>query len=584
MKKSRIISISDDIGNVFQDKGVAVQFVSHFQNFLGTCDEVFHMEMSDCLFKNKVDAESALHMIREVSNEEIKVALFDIKDDKAPRPDGFTSKFFKSSWEIIGKDLCAASAFIKGRQICDNIMLAQELMCGYMIKNKVARCAFKVDTQKAYDTVSWEFLETCLLKFSFHKVMVGWIMINNEKRFKYHWRCMEMKIVNLYFADDLMMFFHGDVILASVLKRAMDEFCLSSGLRPSMAKSTVYFGNVTDEIKKEIKMVMPFNEGCLPVRYLGIPLDANMISRSDCILLLDKVRKRIEDWRNKDLSFAGRLQLIASVLGSVNNSLFMNTKVADLVIGDKWNWPRNWNMRIKDVLGTQVPKINSEIDDKVVWVNKKGKVKDFCVSEVWNGIRDSSAKVIWHEHVWFTQCVPTLSFVLCMAIKAKLKTQDRISRWLNIQDMSCPFCKRLVWGATVYFIWQERNIRLFGNGGRSGVELFKVIFESVRSRLIGLKLKVTPDVINAVESFVLKAYGATSATGAELVKRCRCLTSWSMILTGSSMKCNLSSTWISSSGIAKGSSANHFFKFETSYYELCLISLGVQDDRQLFLL
>nr|GFB38376.1 ribonuclease H-like domain-containing protein [Tanacetum cinerariifolium] len=43
----------------------------------------------------------------------------------------------------------------------------------------------------------------------------------------------------------------------------------------------------------------------------------------------------------------------------------------------------------------------------------------------------------------------------------------------------------------------------------------------------------------------------------------RRLTSRSMISTGSLTKCSLSSTWISSSGIARGSSAKHFFKFET---------------------
>ncbi|GKF53407.1 RNA-directed DNA polymerase, eukaryota, reverse transcriptase zinc-binding domain protein, partial [Tanacetum coccineum] len=36
----------------------------------------------------------------------------------------------------------------------------------------VARCTFKVDIQKAYDTVSWDFLETCLLSFGFHQTMV----------------------------------------------------------------------------------------------------------------------------------------------------------------------------------------------------------------------------------------------------------------------------------------------------------------------------------------------------------------------------------------------------------------------------
>nr|GEW33316.1 hypothetical protein [Tanacetum cinerariifolium] len=62
--------------------------------------KTFPIDMPEDLFKNKVDPESALHMIREVSKYEVKVTLFDIKDDKAPRPDGFTSKFFKASWDL----------------------------------------------------------------------------------------------------------------------------------------------------------------------------------------------------------------------------------------------------------------------------------------------------------------------------------------------------------------------------------------------------------------------------------------------------------------------------------------------------
>ncbi|PWA51294.1 Phytosulfokine [Artemisia annua] len=59
--------------------------------------------------------------------------------------------------------------------------------------------------------------------------------------------------------------------------------------------------------------------------------------------------------------------------------------------------------------------------------------------------------------------------------------------------------QRLVLGASVYFLWQERNVRLFSNYGRSENELFKIIVESVRSRIMGLKLQVTTDVIKAVK-------------------------------------------------------------------------------------
>ncbi|GJS50787.1 hypothetical protein Tco_0624149 [Tanacetum coccineum] len=59
----------------------------------------FPVDIPEDLLKKKVDPENALYMIRDVSNEEIKVVLFDIEDDKAPGPDGFTSKFFKDSWD-----------------------------------------------------------------------------------------------------------------------------------------------------------------------------------------------------------------------------------------------------------------------------------------------------------------------------------------------------------------------------------------------------------------------------------------------------------------------------------------------------
>ena len=38
----------------------------------------------------------------------------------------------------------------------------------------------------------------------------------------------------------------------------------------------------------------------------------------DCTMLIENVKKRIDDWRNKTLFFAGRLQLIVSVLQSLH--------------------------------------------------------------------------------------------------------------------------------------------------------------------------------------------------------------------------------------------------------------------------
>ncbi|GJT82605.1 RNA-directed DNA polymerase, eukaryota, reverse transcriptase zinc-binding domain protein [Tanacetum coccineum] len=55
-------------------------------------------------------------------------------------------------------------------------MLAQELFKGYDRKVGPKRVALKVDIQKAYDTVNWQFLKDILEGFSFHDKMVDWIM------------------------------------------------------------------------------------------------------------------------------------------------------------------------------------------------------------------------------------------------------------------------------------------------------------------------------------------------------------------------------------------------------------------------
>lgn len=58
--------------------------------------------------KNRVNIAQMHALIKEVTTEEVKEAMFSIKDDKAPGPDGFNSKFFKLMWHIVGDSLVRA--------------------------------------------------------------------------------------------------------------------------------------------------------------------------------------------------------------------------------------------------------------------------------------------------------------------------------------------------------------------------------------------------------------------------------------------------------------------------------------------
>ncbi|KAL7586020.1 hypothetical protein Lser_V15G46368 [Lactuca serriola] len=433
--KSRIEAIMNNDGEWLEGEEIYKEFVEYFKNFLGNevpCGEIVQ---PNTLFSKKLDLIEAAEMIKIVTNNEIKEALFDIDDDKSPGPDGFSAKFFKSLWPVIGEDFCAAvkeffangkilkevnataialvpkvefpgkvsdfrpisccsvvykciskvivvrirnhlgslvdenqSAFIPGRSITDNILISQELVRGYHRDRGFSRCALKVDIQKAYDTVSWSFLQDILFLFGFHPAMINWIMqcvstpsymismngsyhgffagkrglrqgcplspylftlvmeifnliiqrrIKNEPFFKYHWRCKKLKLTHLCFADDLMIFCHGNSASVRVIKESLEEFACVAGLHPNFSKSHIFFGNVKANVKSRILDTLPFVEGKLPMRYLGIPLISTRLFIRDCKRLVDKVRCRLGDWRNKFLSYAGRLQLISSVLYSL---------------------------------------------------------------------------------------------------------------------------------------------------------------------------------------------------------------------------------------------------------------------------
>ncbi|GKE05253.1 hypothetical protein Tco_1397271 [Tanacetum coccineum] len=142
--------------------------------------------------------------------------------------------------------------------------------------------------------------------------------VQDSESFTYHRHCSKLELVNHCFADDLFLFVHGDPNSARVIMEACDEFRNASGLTPSLPKSMAYFCNVLNHVKLSILQILPFEEGRLPVKYLGVPLISTRLIYRDCKELTDRIRSRIRDCKNKSLSAAGRLQLFRSVIGSMH--------------------------------------------------------------------------------------------------------------------------------------------------------------------------------------------------------------------------------------------------------------------------
>lgn len=150
---------------------------------------------------------------------------------------------------------------------------------GYSTKGSMPRCMLQMDLQKAYDAVEWSALESILKELSFLKKFIKWVMltfttvsykfrINGDhsrfmvaKRglrqgghfpllfviimeylhrvlqklkhipnFNFHSKCEKLSIINLSFADDLLMFARGDIKSISLVMEAFEGFSKSNGL------------------------------------------------------------------------------------------------------------------------------------------------------------------------------------------------------------------------------------------------------------------------------------------------------------------------------------------------------------------
>lgn len=91
-----------------------------------------------------------------------------------------------------------------------------------------------------------------------------------------------------------------------------------SGLRANVHKSQMFVAGVHGLDRQWIFEVTGIPEGTLPVRYLGIPLAAEGLRVLHYAPLLEKIAEQIGLWTASSLSYAGRLELIRSVLQGIH--------------------------------------------------------------------------------------------------------------------------------------------------------------------------------------------------------------------------------------------------------------------------
>ncbi|CAI0395299.1 unnamed protein product [Linum tenue] len=126
-----------------------------------------------------------------------------------------------------------------------------------------------------------------------------------------------MAMSHLCFADNLLIFAEGSGQAINSVKQIMQSFYMLSGLRCNPSTCEIYFGGESWKYKQNVIDLTGFKEGALLVRCLGLPLHSGKLTGKEYDVLIGKITKKIKSWRSKKLTYAGRLQLVSSVLMSV---------------------------------------------------------------------------------------------------------------------------------------------------------------------------------------------------------------------------------------------------------------------------
>ncbi|GFS29381.1 granulin repeat cysteine protease family protein [Actinidia rufa] len=89
------------------------------------------------------------------------------------------------------------------------------------------------------------------------------------------------------------------------------------GLKISLSKSSFFSAGISDMDLEIIKDITGFPQGSFPFKYLGIPVAASRLSIAQYSPLIDRISDSISAWAGATLSYAGRTELIRSVLQGV---------------------------------------------------------------------------------------------------------------------------------------------------------------------------------------------------------------------------------------------------------------------------
>lgn len=236
------------------------------------------------------------------------------------------------------------SSFVPERQITDNIVIYQEILHTLRCdKKKPSFMILKIDLEKAYNILDWEFVRDTLCDIGFNNDWVRNIMHYIETTRMYVlWEGMNLdwfkpdrgirqgdpispyifvlcierlshmitEVVNrgdwkgirvsnegpdishLFFVDDMVLFAKATNDQIKMILECLDNFCKCSGQKVNKHKSNIFFSN---NVCKSAADRIACRAGILETndldRYLGVPSIHGIVTKDHCNNILERIRR-----------------------------------------------------------------------------------------------------------------------------------------------------------------------------------------------------------------------------------------------------------------------------------------------------
>jgi ribonuclease HI len=246
--------------------------------------------------------------------------------------------------------------------------------------------ALKIDISKAYDKVDWGFLKGMLIRLGFSEKWISWMMMcvstvnysvlmNFDKVGPIHPGrglrqgdplspylfilategltalirqsilrgdlhgikiCRGAPVVShLLFADDCFLFCRANIVEATHLMSLLDIYGAASGQEINLAKSEEFFSrNLSEAAQADLSSIMGVKHVLGTGNYLGLPSMVGRSKKATFGYIKDRIWKKINSWRGRALSKAGKDVMIKSVLQSIPTYTMSVYMVPDSIIND----------------------------------------------------------------------------------------------------------------------------------------------------------------------------------------------------------------------------------------------------------